>query len=716
MKNRKPKIVIKGKVKDKESNEDLIVNNSRFDRSNNNEITKNKKRNGDNKYYRKAKKNHNKKLIIAILILIVGFVIGVFIYSNMTEPALVLKEYFKDLSDKNYDSMYDLVKTDLSKEDFVNRIKNIYDGIEASNISIIIAANITNQKSNQDVSITYTNYMNTIAGDINFINTAKLICEDGKYKINWDSSMIFSELDNNEKVRVNNIESTRGKIYDRNGVALAKEGTCYSVGLVKGKMDSTTDISQIASLLGISTDTINTALNASYVKDDTFVPLRKISKDNQDTKNELLKIKGIMITDAKVRVYPYKEATSILIGYVQNGDGKSGLEYSYNDKLKGSNGVEIYIEKDSKKVKTIAKKDVKDGEDLKLTIDVEKQKNIYEQFKDDEGTSIAMNYNTGEILALVSTPSYDANDFSLGITDEEWNSLQNNEKKPMYNRYLSTYAPGSSLKPIIGAIGLENSSFTADEDFGTSGTKWQKDSSWKDLYITTLETYSGKANLQNALIYSDNIYFAKAALKIGKSNLSKGLDNLGFNEKLTFVQDISKSTYGSLDSDAFIANSGYGQGEVLVNPIHIASIYSAFANGGNMVLPYIEQNYENNATTAKAITQGGVNSLVSIANATNNVKYYKQNVINFNICNTIKEDLRKVVTDGTATDCNIEGKKIYGKTGTAEVKSSQDDENGTEIGWFDAFDDNGLEIISMVQNVKDIGGSHYVVKKVRNIF
>ena len=583
-------------------------------------------------------------------------------------------------------------------------LQNIYEGIEAKDISItvvsnstkgIINSNSTNEKEeNGEVTITYNVSMETLAGNINFTNKSSMIKKDGQYKIKWKSSDIFPDLDEDEKVRVVTLESERGIIYDRNGKAIAKEGKAYSIGLVPGKMNETTDVRKIAELLGIDEGTINDSLNASYVQENTFVPLRKISKEKQELKNELLRIKGIMVTDVDVRIYPYKEATSIMTGYVQDKDGKSGLEYAFNDTLKGTDGVEIYIDKDGTNSKTLIKKDKKDGKDVKLTIDVDLQNKIYEQYKDDLGATVSMNYNTGEILALVSTPSYDANEFSLGITDSEWEKLQNDEMKPMYNRYLTTYAPGSSMKPIIGAIGLETNSFTAEEDFGRSGTKWQNDSSWKNLYVTTLEEYSGEANLQNALVYSDNIYFAKAALKIGKTNLQMWLRKFGFNEKVEFVQDIATSTYGSLNSDASIANTGYGQAEVLVNPILMASIYSSFANGGNMMKPYIQ--LENDEK--------------------NKIKYYKQNVISSETANTIKHDLIQVVEKGTAKEAKIEGEVIAGKTGTAEIKDSQDDENGTEIGWFDAFDENGMLIVSMVQDVKNVGGSHYVVKKVKDIF
>lgn len=667
-----------------------------------------------------------KKFLIVLLCILViaGIAVGIIVYNtNQTEPSIALKEYFEKLSNGEYEAMYDYVITDTSKEDFVTRIKNIYEGIEAENISTTVLTNVEDEDNSNIVNVTYNNSMDTIAGNMNFMNTVKLQKSDDGYKILWDSSVIFPDLEDNYKVRVTTLDSTRGAIYDRNDIAIAKDGEAYSVGLVPRSMDDITDLAKLAELLGITEETINNALNAEYVKEDTFVPLRKISRDEQDLKNELLKIKGILITDVEARVYPYKEATSLLTGYAQDDEGKTGLEYAYNDRLKGEDGAEIYIEnEEGAKTKTLATKEAKDGEDIKTTIDINIQQKLYEEFKDDEGASVAMNYNTGEVLALVSTPSYDANDMTLGVTDAEWEQLQNDEKNPMFNRYLATYVPGSSLKPIVGAIGLKYNSFTADEDFGTSGTRWQNDSSWGDLYVTTLETYSEPANLRNALVYSDNIYFAKAALKIGRSNLQKGLNDFGFNDKISFVQDMSQSTYGSMDSDASLANSGYGQDQILVNPIHMAMIYSSFANGGNMVMPVLERASSSSSTsiingTSSSNNLGSSGNSSSFGTSNNaSTKYYKENVISSEIANTIKQDLIAVVEEGTGRAAKIEGKTIAGKTGTAEIKENQQDENGTEIGWFNAFDEDGLLVVSMCENVKDKGGSHYLLPKVKTIF
>lgn len=665
-------------------------------------------------------------IIIICIIIVLAVVISILVVKSNKDkvtPSQTIDEYMGYIKDENYDNMYDMLSPNsqiqISKDDFVTRNKNIYEGIEVKNIEITDIQ--TNKEKN---SATYQTSMDTVAGNIKFSNTMSLYrTKEKTYKINWTSNTIFPNLNQTDKIKVTTTEGKRGNILDRDGNMLAGEGKIYSVGLVPGKMSSnkSEDISTISGLLGISTDFINKQLSLSYVKDDTFVALKNISKDNVDLKNNLLKISGVKLVDKDSRVYPYGEATSQLIGYVQsisedelksNQDkgyttnsiiGKSGLEKIYEDTLRGKNGSEIYItDENGNKKETLAKQDMTKGSDVQLTIDSEMQTKIYEEFKNDKSASVAMNPKTGEVLALVSTPTFNSNDFVLGITNDKWNELNQNSNKPLYNRYVSSYAPGSSFKPITAGIGLSENKFTAEEDFGKSGTKWQKDSSWGDSYVTTLATYSGSANLQNALIYSDNIYFAKAALKIGADTFLSHATKLGFGEEIPFVQSLAKSqiaSNGKITSDGQLANSGYGQGEVLVNPVHMASIYSAFVNDGNMVKPYIEYKQ----TPSKEIL--------------------KQNAFSQDAANIIKQDLIQVVenANGTGHSAKIEGVTLAGKTGTAEIKQSQDDTTGTELGWFNAFiaDDNSktqLLVVSMVEDVKDRGGSHYVVPKVRNIF
>ena len=622
--------------------------------------------------------------------------------------------------------MYNLIsessKTEISQEDFVKRNKNIYEGIDAVNLNIEITEVI---KEKGITKISYNENMSTSAGDISFSNTAKIVKEKKEYKIDWSSSMIFPQLRDTDKVRVSTLEGRRGEILDRNDNKLAYNGTISTVGIVPGKLGESKEenISKISELTGVSTEYIKTQLSASYVKDDTFVPIKKVAKDNKELKDRLLEIPGILINSTDARVYSLGEEAAHLIGYVQpiNAEelkemagkgynsksliGKSGLELAYEETLKGIDGKEIYIvDENGNKLKTLAKQDKKDGTNVKLTIDSNIQKQLYNQMKEDKGFFVVMEPKTGELLACVSTPTYNSNDFVLGLTNSQWEELNNNEDKPLYNRFLQSYCPGSTFKPITAVIGLTTGKITTNTTFSYSGLKWKKDKSWKSDYITTLTAYSGAKNVKNALIYSDNIFFAQAAMQIGKETLCENLDKLGFNEQIEFPLTLRKSQYSNSDkamtTEKKLADSGYGQGDILVNPIHMASIYSAFANNGNMVKPYIE--YNNGKTTI-----------------------LKENVFTSDSANSVKDALIQVVENpsGTANDMKINGVTIAGKTGTAELKTSMSDSESGTLGWFNCFtinntSGNDMLIVSMVENTQNNsdGGSHYLIKKIRTLF
>ena len=628
-----------------------------------------------------------KTKIFAFLLVVVAIIM---IYSNFSSPARVIRAFYKNVNNHKYEELYNLVETDMSKEEFTNKMKSVYDGMEVSSAWVTISINL---KNSDVVNLKYVTNLNTVAGKLTFSNKSTLVKVNGKYKIKWDNSFLYPKLKNNQKIRVSTLKAKRGAIYDRNKNILAKDAKAYSIGIVAGKIKSDDDLRAISKLLNITYKDIKAELAKPYVVDGTFVHLKNIDREQQELKTALLKIPAVKIIDYDIREYPYNEKLSTLLGFVQNDDGKSGLELTFNSQLKGLNGCEIYVDDDGINVDTILKKDRVNGKNIDLTIDVKLQELIYEKFKDVESATVAMNYTTGEILALVSTPSYETNKISLGISDNEWNEIVNNKKKPLFTRFLSKYTPGSTMKPIVAAIGLDTDSFNDIENFGKSVKSWQKDSSWKDFYVTTLEVYNGESNLEKALIHSDNVYFAKAALKIGKNLFKQELDRYGFNKPLNFEQNTDISVYGNIDSEAKLAVSGFGQGEMEVNPIFMAKIYSAFANNGKAVTPYILQKEGNDQNTVNSV-----------------------NLIKPLTANKIKNDLKKVIDEGTGKLAKIDGKNLYGKTGTAEIKMTKDDKSGEEIGWFNVFDDNKLLIVNMVENAKKLNGSKFSVKNLREVF
>lgn len=653
-------------------------------------------------------------------------------------PSEMLERYMACVEEGEYEAMYEMVHLEGSacadQKEFVDRNSNIYKGIEIKNVKV---ENIREEKGERQTAIvSYTMSFETSAGQVKFDNDAVFVDTDNGYRIQWDDHLIFPRLTKKDKVRVSEEQARRGEITDRNGKMLAGEGTASSIGVVPGKLrDRDSSLQKLAQLLELDLEMVENKLSAGWVKEDSFVPLTvrpkiqelDLLKENPDEEllqeqqrqQQILAIPGVMLTDTKVRMYGLGEAASHLIGYVQEvtaedlekhpGEGylagsvigRNGIEGLFEQELKGQNGCRITIvDRDGQVKETIASSAKEDGKDIQLTIDAELQTDLYEQMKEVPGCSVAIQPYTGETLALVSTPGYDSNDFVQGMSQEKWDSLNTDIKKPLYNRFRQIWCPGSTFKPVIAAIGLKTNAFDPAEDFGNVGLSWQKDSSWGSYYVTTLQAYE-PVIMKNAIIYSDNIYFAKAALRIGSERLMKSLDELGFNQKLPFEITMSDSQYSNterIETEIQLADSGYGQGQILVNPLHLASMYTAFLNGGDMIEPYIQYKEESIGTV------------------------WKEQMFSEDIINQVMEGMTGVVNDpqGTAYGAHRDDRILAGKTGTAEIKDAKEDVNGTEIGWFSVFTaeqntPQPILLISMVENVKEIGGSGYVVNRDKEV-
>ena len=693
---------------------------------------------------KKGKSRHKRKksrlLWIAIAVIgmaaitVVVCVAGMFKKEDVWKtPEELLVEYMNHIPAQEYEQMYAMLHIEasgnVSQEDFIKRNSAIYEGIEIQNMAVEIIA-----YDEEQLTVTYQTSFDTVAGEISFENEAFFLEGEDGYKLVWDNSLIFPNLASTDKVRVSTTQANRGEILDRNGRVLAGKGTASSVGIVPGKLENREEaIAKIAELLETTSEVIEKKLSAQWVKDDSFVPIKtiprveeiellKVEPDEDVLKEKerhesLLAIPGVMISDVEVREYSLGEAAAHLVGYVQSvtaedleehaGEGytansvigRSGMEGLFEKELKGQNGCRIYIvNSEGKEKEELACILVQHGQDIKLTIDASLQIALYEQFQEDKSCSVAMNPYTGEVLALVSTPSYDNNDFIMGLSSEQWTALNDDEDKPMYNRFRQVWCPGSTFKPVTAAVGLESGAIDPNEDYGNVGLSWQKDASWGSYYVTTLHAYE-PVILENALIYSDNIYFAKAALKIGYEEMESSLTQLGFNAELPFEIKMAKSQYSnseSIETEIQLADSGYGQGQVLVNPLHLACIYSAFCNEGNIIKPYLV--YQNEVSA----------------------EYWISGAFSSETASRVLEGTKKVVNDshGTGYAAHRDDIVLAGKTGTAEIKASKDDTSGTELGWFAVFTaektvERPILIISMVEDVKGRGGSGYVVKKDR---
>jgi penicillin-binding protein len=646
-------------------------------------------------------------------------------------PKDVFERYRSSWEKQDLSNMYSLLSTDtkgkVNETDFTDRYKNIYEGIGATNIKITpqYPEKLLADKEGK-LKITFSINMDTKIGNIDVSGYEGIMIQeksdkDKKWKLSWDEKMIFPGMEKDDVIRYTTEVATRGEIYDRNGKGLAINGNVTIIGIDPNKFapKRDTSINEMAQILDIKASDIDKKVK-SIKNQEQFFPIVTVLDTETEKLKKVKSIPGVLWKKDDARVYPGGEALGRLIGYIRviddkelekNKDkgytatskiGKAGLEQVYEDRLKGENGGEIYIatKKDNKETKkaTIIKKAPKQGENIKLSIDMELQSNIYGEMTGDAGAATAINPITGEVLALVSSPSYDSNTYTTYETETAKAKMADTSKNPNTNRFSSSYVPGSTFKLVTSAIGLKTGVINPDEKEAITGVQWQPDKNWGKNYITRVQDPGTPVNLKDAFIYSDNIYFAKQALKIGKEKFISESKAFGFGEALPIDYPITKSQVANGDKigdDVLLGNTGYGQGQVLMSPLHINMIYSSLLTQGNIMTPILELKTDNKP------------------------KVWKEKVIPEDNAKLLLEDLTAVVENpsGTGYKPVFPTLKIAGKTGTAEINKSTQGEKAQELGWFIGMntDDPRLSLIMMIENVNDRGSSHYVVPKVKNI-
>lgn len=664
-------------------------------------------------------KKYFKSILVSTLFL--AFMLISYGCSGTSKAEKAFNSFTEKWAQADYTSMYEMLTNEskeyIKQEDFISRYTNIFTAMNANNLTF----EVNGEKAKEDsiITIPFKLNMNSIAGDLSLTDyKLSLIKEDKDYKIKWDESLIFPNMIKDDKLRVSTTQAKRGNIFDKNGKVLAEDGTIYTVGIYPAnfnKSDIESKVTEIANALDISEDNITTKLEAN-TNPEHFIPLVDIL--TTDPKIATLKNRdsdGILLKEKIGRIYSGGESFGRLIGYIgsitaeeldankDNGYndtsliGKAGLEQVYEDTLRGEDAAEIYIERGYDKI-TIASKEIKDGKDIKLSIDYDLQNKIYSEMSGEKGAATAVDPKTGEVIAMVSAPSYDSNIFTTYVSKTQKAKWEENDHVDEINRFNKTYSPGSTMKLLTSIIGLENGVIDPNEAKDIQSLTWQKDSTWGDYKVTRVIDPSKPVNLKDAVNYSDNIYYAQVALGLGSEKFINGLKSFGIGENLTFEYPMETSQIsndGNINRDILLADTGYGQGEVMVTPLQIALFYSTLANEGNIMQPrlVISENSES--------------------------KILKEALISKNNLPVLVDAFTAVINDAGATipDGAVPGHRVAGKSGSAEIKKSQDDTTGTENGWFVSVDPDSskISLAMMIEDVKGRGSSHVTVPKVRNV-
>jgi penicillin-binding protein 2 len=521
----------------------------------------------------------------------------------------------------------------------------------------------------------------------------------------------FLQLSQSSRLRLVPLINPRGLIRDRKGRIIADNKAFFSLGVVPRNLSQPEPILQRLKKVLPDLDIDKAKVKIQATK-NPFRPVVLYEQIDLSKVTYLLEreqeFPSVVILTQPVRNYPPGELVASVVGYlgevskeelenfsmlrVEPGDlvGKIGVEKMYNSYLQGEKGgKQVEVDAYGRFLKTISQKDPLPGDTVYLTIDLEIQKIAYEEMEKRKGVVLIGNLHTGEILTMLSLPSFDPNLFTKGISDKKWSELSEHPGNPLENRAVrGEYPPASTFKIVLVTAALEEKKITPDATFFCSGS-YQVG---KRVFKCWKEEGHGSLNLKEALIHSCNVYFYQLGLKIGVEKIIHYARLFGLGEPTRI--DLPSEKEGLLPSSQWkkkiygegwypgdTANLSIGQGYILVTPIQMLNLISAVANGGNLFRPHL----------VKKIIDGKGNIIFQSSPERTGKIPTSSSTLNF-----LHQALRGVVEKGTGWRAKNKVVKIAGKTGTVKLAEEQNPHN-----WFVGYapaDNPTLSIVVLVEN------------------
>lgn len=667
-----------------------------------------------------------KKIIALILMFPLLMILAACEKEEPHDPLGTMYDYMDAYESMDFEKMYSLLdassRESITKEEYLAIYEGIYKSIpitESKMESRMEALDMERKVSGEESARIPMNLIMMVQEEeIKYSTDVRVVREEDEegndnYKVSFSPDLVYQNFKKTDRVETREVGPLRGEIFDRNNKPIAINGEVLWVGMVPGNLGTrkAAAIKAMADTFSLTEEYINRRLGLSWVRDNTFVDMLKVSMDDKSRVDALItQYPGIIYRVVKDRVYPYKASTAHLTGYlglvsaeeykeleplgfpIDTRVGRAGLELLYEEELRGQRGTEVALVDVDGNVKEILSsfKNNK-GKDLILTIDIEKQAELFQRMNGEMGTASVVNYETGEVEALVSSPSYDPNQFILGHSNASYNAILNDPKNPLMNRFTKRYVPGSTIKPLTAAIAMETEGFDEEKVIEISGKQWQADASWGNYSVTRVTDPGVPVDIEKAFIYSDNIFFAQMALDMGAQAFMEGMQSFGIGEdnQLGFgFENAQLTNDGTLENGVLLADSGYGQGQVLFHSLTLPKAYTAIADGG--VMKELKLFMDEELVTEK-------------------------NVIKEETAEKVLGYMEKTISDpnGTGHEAYIEGRPLAGKTGTSEIGQGR---NRSEIGWFSVIDeDREKPFITtvMVEKVEGRGGSAVAVRMAR---
>ncbi|MBE9125149.1 MULTISPECIES: penicillin-binding protein 2 [unclassified Coleofasciculus] len=494
------------------------------------------------------------------------------------------------------------------------------------------------------------------------------------------------ELAENNRIRLVPKQPVRGNIFDRKGKVLASSRLSHSVFLWPAtlqKLEWTQTRKSLSTLLNIPEDEIQQRVERAGANSNSLIRIERGLSPAQITALEEYssQLEGVEVDIEAVRGYPSGDLAAHVLGYTGElndeelqkrraegyrlGDiaGKMGVEEAYESTLRGEwGGQQVEVNGAGRVLRILGEKEAKSGTDLQVTLDLPTQKAAEAALGDRKGAIVALNPNTGAVLAMVSRPTFDPNIFSGRITPAMWQQLQG-KGNPFVNRAMRGFPPASTFKVVTQTAGMESGKFPPNTILPTfaalnvGGTSFGE---WNHAGF-------GPLGYNQALAWSSNTFHGQIGKGVGGPTLIEWARKYGFGQKTGI--ELSEEAPGLIADDAWkrerfnwewtvgdTVNMSIGQGFTQATPLQVAVMFSAPANGGYRVKPHLLKDDE--AANNARVSMGMKPSTIE----------------------TLRKGLRAVVDGGTGQVLNVPYlPQVAGKSGTAEAPP------GKPHAWFGAF-------------------------------
>ena len=527
----------------------------------------------------------------------------------------------------------------------------------------------------------------------------------------------YFTLSTNNRLRVRVVEAPRGFILDRHGEVMVENRPTFDLYATPEDVKNPSEVAAtLAGILSVPAADIESRLTETRARSQPLLLRKDLDQAMMVAVEERrLDLPGINLRIRPVRAYPVAGMAANLLGYVSEinqaqlqreeysdfrpGEslGQSGVERRFDAFIRGVDGGEqVEVDARGRALRVVSRNDPRSGSNVFLTIDRRIQEAAEAAMAGKKGAVVAMNPTTGEILAMVSRPSFDPNLFAQRISGEDWQRIATDSTHPLQNRaFQAQYPPGSIFKLIVAIAGLESGAITPETRYSDPGYFMlgnHKFDDWK-------KGGHGSLDLRGAIVNSCNVYFYQAGLRTGIDEIVRVSREFGLGEppglglgdeaKGSLPNPHAKSRGQGPWTAGNTVVSSIGQGLVVTSPMQLLAMVSAIANGGTVYRPWVVKKIVSLAGDVLEAYEPEVIRRVDV----------KPETLAF-----VRQAMLGVVNEGTGARSKIPGVPIGGKTGTAQVVKKGDEKRNPDVkdhAWFASFapvDNPKIAVVVLVEN------------------